>query len=157
MANYEPPALVPVVRGLSVRDATAALAHAGLEPVVADDPDMRVEGTFPAAGAVTTKGAKINLLSSLLEVDGIEKDTFGLVPETAGLDANTVVEMLRERGFLIAQFQNYYDSDIAEGLVTGTWPRAGSYTGTSGAWITVYISDGPPPFVPPPPDKVLKP
>jgi eukaryotic-like serine/threonine-protein kinase len=155
--KYDAPAMVPIVRGLSVSEANAALLRAGLEPVAAperfaaDDPTARVEGTYPAAGAVTRRGAKVDLLQFQFEIDGDGVDTFGWVPDTAGLDANTVIDMLRERGFQIAQFQHHYDSTYAEGLVAGTWPRAGTYTGTSGAWITIYISDGPPPPVFDPP------
>jgi hypothetical protein len=156
MEKYDAPTLVPIVRGLSVSEANAALLRVGLEPVAAPerfataDPTARVEGTYPAGGAVTRKGAKVELLPVQFEIENDGVETYGWVPATAGLDANTATDLLRASGFQIAGFQHYYDSTYAAGLVTGTWPGAGSYIGTSGAWITVYISDGPPPPVEPP-------
>jgi beta-lactam-binding protein with PASTA domain len=155
MEKYNAPTLVPIVRGLSVSEANAALLRAGLEPVAAperfatDDPTARVEGTYPAGGAVITRGAKVELLPIQFKIENDGVVTFGWVPETAGLDANTAIDMLRASGFQIAGFQYYYHSTYAADLVTGTWPSAGTYTGTSGAWITVYFSLGPPPPVEP--------
>jgi len=139
---FEPPTpmvVVPDVTGLSLADATEALAAVELtvgqvEERFAEEDSGTVIAQAPEQGREVDPGSSVDLVVS----KGEELFT---VPDLAGMPESDAIRALRDAGFELDTIDREYNSQIAEGLVISTSPAAGGMF-PSGTPVTLIVSRG---------------
>jgi beta-lactam-binding protein with PASTA domain len=158
---------IPVVNGMTIREATERLAEAGFRPVAsprrftADRGDM-VGGTLPPEGSVLQRTARIDLLPAreLAVVPFSDEESGpdllldqGVMPDLAGWSGEQAISFVEAHGFR-AWPQNTYNDHVDQGFVTFTEPRAGTLVQTG--VIQIFMAVPSPPPDPPEPHTDLK-
>jgi len=136
---------VPNVVGLTEQAATVRLKAAGLTPA----PEASANATFasgvvfaqtPLGGKVVGKGGSVNITVS-------SGPPTSPLAKVEGLTAAQAVAVLRAAGFKPTTTTNH-STTVAEGIVIGTAPAAGTKLPVGSA-VTVLVSSGPAPVLVP--------
>jgi beta-lactam-binding protein with PASTA domain len=159
---------IPVVNGMTIREASERLTEAGFRPVAsprrftADAGDM-VGGTLPPEGSVHQRTARIDLLPAGKEAvvpfsdEQLGPDQLldlGIMPDLAGWSGEQAISFVEGHGGFRAWPQNTYNDHVDPGFVTHTEPRAGTSVQTD--VIHIFIAEPSPPPDPPDPHTDLK-
>jgi beta-lactam-binding protein with PASTA domain len=152
---------IPVVNGMTIREATERLAEAGFRPVASprrftEDKGDLVGGTLPPEGSVLQRTARIDLLPAGQEAAVPFSDEEsgpdllldqGVMPDLAGLSGEQAISIIEGHGGLHAWPRNTYNDHVDPGFVTHTEPRAGTSVQTN--VIQIFIAEPSPPPDPP--------
>ncbi len=133
---------VPNVIGLTEQTAAGRLKLAGLDPVATSAPSATfASGTVfaqtPSVGRILKKGSRVTITVS----SGPARVA---LPSVEGLSAAQAVDTLRRAGFQ-PRTKTRASASVAEGLVIGTEPAAGTRLPVGSA-VTVLVSSGPAPI-----------
>lgn len=154
---------VPAVSGMNVTAASDLLTQAGFTPgpqrTFSDvASSWSVAGTSPEAGESLPRGSEVNLIVSAGAMADDDQLLDGIVPDVAGLDVNSAVEILFSKGYTVT-FQFHADEDTPADHIIVTHPRANTAL-PPGATLVVAVSTGSggpvDPPLPWPPDEFLK-
>ena len=142
--TYNPastPVAVPLVRGLTVKEATALLAPLGLtlsiKEVVNDPkiPENQIMSQEPKVDTQVRSGSTIVVIVS----GGLGQAT---VPNVQGQVANAAQQLLQSSPYnFVVTLVNEASSTIEQGRVIRTEPAIGSQS-PAGSAITVFVSSG---------------
>ncbi|MFZ9891021.1 MAG: Stk1 family PASTA domain-containing Ser/Thr kinase [Ilumatobacteraceae bacterium] len=142
--TYNPastPVAVPLVRGLTVKEATALLAPLGLtlsiKEVVNDPkiPENQIMSQDPKVDTQVRSGSTIVVIVS----GGLGKAT---VPNVQGQVANAAQQLLQTSPYnFVVTLVNEASSTIEQGRVIRTEPAIGAQS-PAGSAITVFVSSG---------------
>ena len=142
--TYNPastPVAVPLVRGLTVKDATALLAPLGLtlsiKEVVNDPkiPENQIMSQDPKVDTQVRSGSTIVVIVS----GGLGQAT---VPNVQGQVANAAQQLLQTSPYnFVVTLVNEASSTIEQGRVIRTEPAIGAQS-PAGSAITVFVSSG---------------
>ena len=142
--TYNPastPVAVPLVRGLTVKEATALLAPLGLtlsiKEVVNDPkiPENQIMSQDPKVDTQVRSGSTIDVIVS----GGLGQAT---VPNVQGQVANAAQQLLQTSPYnFVVTLVNEASSTIEQGRVIRTEPAIGAQS-PAGSAITVFVSSG---------------
>ena len=155
---------IPVVNGMTIRQASELLAEAGFRPVASprrftEDKGDLVGGTLPPEGSVLQRTARIDLLPAGKEAVATFSDEEsgpdqlldqGIMPDLAGWSGEQAIALIEGHGGLHAWPRDTYNDHVDQGFVTHTEPRANTTVQTN--VIQIFIAQPSPPvepFMPP--------
>ncbi len=126
---------IPDVVGMSLADARASLANAGLradpKPVPSTEPKNTVVAQYPAAGAPAKHGGSVRVNVS-------QGPTAKAVPDVVGADETTATTKLENAGFTVKVVRQDTTDPSEDGVVLDETP-AGGDTAKPGAKVTLTI------------------
>jgi eukaryotic-like serine/threonine-protein kinase len=132
---------VPSVTGQSVNDAEAALRAKGLKYQTQNQQNQAAVGTVldqsPSAGAKVAKGSTVVLTVSSGQSTVTVPDVSGDSPSQAG-------SVLSQANLQVGNQIQQYSASVADNVVIGTEPAAGSVV-SPGTSVNIIVSSGPPP------------
>ncbi|WP_460535178.1 Stk1 family PASTA domain-containing Ser/Thr kinase [Humibacter ginsengiterrae] len=133
-------AKVPLVAGMTVKDATDALHKVKLDPTFTDEsstsvPKGKVIGTNPGSGVIASKGDSVTVyVSSGAKPVQVPTDV-------AGKSISDAQKELQDLGFKTGQITQQDSATVAANVVISTDPAVGS-TAHEGDTINFVVSNG---------------
>jgi serine/threonine-protein kinase len=120
-------ASVPLLEGLTLREASFRLLEDGLSPgdsvavPFREVPEGRVLATAPPPGAPVSRGGRVDLLVS----QGPRREAFAM-PDLTNRDIDDVAARIRDAGFALGIVRTEKDRRVPRGTVVGQFPPPGS-------------------------------